>query len=612
MVFPVAGGGDGGWADMRSFALQVLRGRWLMVFATSILMSVSGASYSFGLYSNDIKSTLGYDQSTLNLLSFFKDLGSNIGLVSGLVSEITPPWVVLSVGAVFNFCGYFMLWLAVTQKIARPKVWHMCFYIFIGANSHTFTNTGALITGVKNFPESRGVVIGVNEGYISLSTAIVTQFYHAFYGNDTKALIFLMASLPMAVSFVFIRVIRIIKGARQPNVAKVFFQFLYISLSLALFLLIMIIVQKNVKFTQSAYGGSVAVVLFLLFLPLAVVIKQEYMLWKSSKKVINDRSPSTRTSEIEKQNPETPPSAKALPFTSPTSSPPSPSAENQDSCWKTMFQKVDRGEDHTILQAVFSIDMLLLFLATTCALGGTLTVMDNLGQLGLSFGYSRADISMFASLISIWIYFGKILGGVVSEILLTKYKFPRTLMLTLVLLLSCAGFLLIAFKAPYALYISSIIIGLCFGAQWPLIFAIISELFGLKYYSTLYNFGVVASPVGSFLLNVKTTGYLYDREAKKQLAALGLERKPGEELNCVGGDCFKLPFILITAVTLFATLLSLILVLRTSNFYKGDIYKKFREKVKAAESGQVMADDNGVGLPKVNESQNTVLSINFN
>ncbi|KAF5471378.1 hypothetical protein F2P56_008186 [Juglans regia] len=41
MVFPAAGGGYGGWADMRNLAFQVLRGRWLMVFATFILMSVS-------------------------------------------------------------------------------------------------------------------------------------------------------------------------------------------------------------------------------------------------------------------------------------------------------------------------------------------------------------------------------------------------------------------------------------------------------------------------------------------------------------------------------------------------------------------------------------------
>jgi hypothetical protein len=85
MVFPATGGR--GWADMKSITLQVLKGRWFVVFTTFLLMSVSGASYMFGLYSNEIKSTLGYDQTTLNLLSFFKALGSNIGTVQ---SKLIP------------------------------------------------------------------------------------------------------------------------------------------------------------------------------------------------------------------------------------------------------------------------------------------------------------------------------------------------------------------------------------------------------------------------------------------------------------------------------------------------------------------------------------------
>jgi hypothetical protein len=76
-------------------------------------------------------------------------------------------------GGVLNFFGYFMIWLVVTKRIGKPSVWNMCLYICIGANSYTFTNTGAVVTSVKNFPESRGMVMGLNKGYISLSAANV-------------------------------------------------------------------------------------------------------------------------------------------------------------------------------------------------------------------------------------------------------------------------------------------------------------------------------------------------------------------------------------------------------------------------------------------------------
>ncbi|PKI52408.1 hypothetical protein CRG98_027211 [Punica granatum] len=78
---------------MKSVGSRILLGRWFMAFASLLIMSVAGATYMFGLYAGDIKTSLGYDQSTLNLLSFFKDLGGNVGVVSGLINEVTPPWV---------------------------------------------------------------------------------------------------------------------------------------------------------------------------------------------------------------------------------------------------------------------------------------------------------------------------------------------------------------------------------------------------------------------------------------------------------------------------------------------------------------------------------------
>ncbi|XP_026403274.1 protein NUCLEAR FUSION DEFECTIVE 4-like isoform X2 [Papaver somniferum] len=395
---------------------KVYRGRWFMAFSSFLIMSAAGATYIFGVYSTDIKSSLGYDQTTLNLISFFKDLGANVGILSGLINEVTPLWVVLSIGATMNFLGYFMIWLSVTSRISKPQVWQMCLYICIGANSQAFATTGALVTCVKNFPETRGVVFGLLKGFIGLSGAIITQLYLTFYGDDSKSLILLISVLLAGISLLSVHTIRIMKVVRQMNELKVFYNFLYLSLILAGFLMTIIIVEKTVpRFSTNEYIGSSVLIILLLFSPLLVVVNEEIRLWKFEKQFELSKSGTTMEATAIELPPNSGPEPDPI-LTAPRRS---------QSCFSTMFQQPNRGEDFTMLQAL---------------------------------------------------------------------------------------------------------------------------------------------------------------EADKQMKALGLTRTEGKALSCHGVLCYTRSFIIITATTIFGTLISLVLVWRTRKFYKSDIYKKFREP-QVSESG---------------------------
>ncbi|KAF3635459.1 putative E3 ubiquitin-protein ligase ARI9-like [Capsicum annuum] len=552
------------------FTLHVVRGRWFSLFASFLIMSGAGATYLFGSYSEEIKTALGYDQTTLVLLGFFKDFGANIGVISGLIAEVSPTWFVLLVGAAMNFTGYFMIWLSVVGKISKPKVWQMCIYICLGANSQNFANTGALVTSVRNFPESRGNMIGLLKGFTGLSGAIMMQLYLAIYGNDAQSLILLIAWLPAALSVIFVYTIREMKVVRQPNQQTVFYYCLLIAIVLAFFVMVMTLLQNAISFSHAAYVVSATVSCALLFCPILVFIREELTIWRQMKSSV-DGAANTIT--------ENPPVTVEKEMNQILQ----PQKENFEttSCFSNIFEKPARGEDYTILQAVLSTDMLILFVAALCGLGSSLTAVDNMGQIGGSLGYPKTTVKSFVSLLSIWNFFGRIFAGFVSESLLVRYKFPRTLMMTLVLLLSCIGLLFIAFPFSGSVYIASVIIGFSFGAQLPLNLTIISELFGLKYYSTLFNCGQLANPLGSYILNVQVTGPLYDREALRDLEKRGLSRASVKELTCMGSQCYRLAFIILAGVTFFGAMASLILAARTRQFYKGDIYKKFREQAEA-------------------------------
>lgn len=149
----------------------MLRTKWVAMAASIWIQCSCGGSYTFGIYSAILKSTQLYDQSTLDTISVFKDIGANAGVFSGLLytyatsnrrrSRGGGPWMVLAIGAIQCFAGYFLIWASVTGLIGKPPVPLMCLFMFLAAQSQTFFNTANVVSAVENFADYGGTAVGI-------------------------------------------------------------------------------------------------------------------------------------------------------------------------------------------------------------------------------------------------------------------------------------------------------------------------------------------------------------------------------------------------------------------------------------------------------------------
>ena len=144
--------------------------KWVSTIASIWIQSTSGSLYTFSIYSSVLKSTQAYDQSTLDTVSVFKDIGANAGVLSGLLySSVTTanhrrrtgPWLVHLAGAVQCFLGYFLMWASVVGLIPRPPMAAMCLFMLVAAHAQSFFNTANVVTGVRNFPNYSGTIVGI-------------------------------------------------------------------------------------------------------------------------------------------------------------------------------------------------------------------------------------------------------------------------------------------------------------------------------------------------------------------------------------------------------------------------------------------------------------------
>nr|XP_027123820.1 protein NUCLEAR FUSION DEFECTIVE 4-like isoform X2 [Coffea arabica] len=490
--------------------------KWIAAVASIWIQCSCGASYAFGIYSPILKSSQGYDQATLDTVSVFKDIGANVGIISGfLYSAVVPdrrgrgqgrswlrqPWVVILAGVIQCFLGYIMMWASVTGIIDRPGVGLMCLFMFLAAHAQTFFNTANVVTAVHNFQDYSGTIVGIMK----------------------------------------------IDAARTKDEKKYLNGFSVVSLVVAAYLMILIILESAITLPLWSRIITFLVLLSLLSSPLGVACKAQ----SDSSLNLAYYTSSVGTPLMDEAEPikqETTSSRAA----NPVDIHPDDDEVQSKSGSEDML---DLGAELNLFQAMRTVNFWLLFVAMICGMGSGLATINNISQIGQSLGYSTVERSTLVSLWSIWNFLGRFGAGYASDIFLHRRGWARPLLMALTLAAMTAGHVVIASGFSGNLFIGSVLVGVCYGSQWSLMPTITSEIFGVRHLGTIFNTIAVASPIGSYVLSVRVIGYIYDRHAT------------GEENTCYGKYCFMSSFFILASVTVLGFLVALALFFRTRRFY---------------------------------------------
>ncbi|KAG5139235.1 hypothetical protein JHK84_033003 [Glycine max] len=511
--------------------------KWLGFVAAVWIQCISGNNYTFSNYSDALKSLMHLTQLQLNNLSVAKDVGKAFGLLAGLASDRFPTWAILLIGSVEGLIGYGAQWLVVSQRIQPLPYWQLCVFLCMGGNSTTWMNTAVLVTCIRNFRSNRGPVSGILKGFVGLSTAIFTTLCSALFADDPGSFLIMLSVIPFAVCLTGVFFLRetppdVSAGDDDGEEVKYFGFFNVVAVAVALFLLAYGFIRSPSMLVSRLF---VAVLVVMLASPLGIPV---YSYLKGRLGGGND---------VERQRLKEP----LLQI---------PEKENEGVVAEEEAEIVKRapevGEEHTIVEALRSVDFWILFVSFLCGVGTGLAVMNNMGQIGLALGYP--DISLFLSLTSIFGFFGRIISGTVSEFTIKKAATPRPLWNAASQLLMAVGYILLAMAMPGSLYIGSILVGMCYGVRLAITVPTASELFGLKYYGLIYNILILNLPLGSFLFSGLLAGILYDMEATTT---------EGGGNTCVGGHCYRLVFIVMTGACIVGFFLDILLSIRTKNIY---------------------------------------------
>lgn len=544
-------------------------------FAASIPVALSGGlAYCFGIWSPSLKAAYHLKQSELELIGAWHNFGGYSSIVSGLVYDALEhrhhvgPRLSLALGAITNSLGFLGLWAAVTRRFVASE-WQLAVFAVLAGNGGTWLDTATLSTNLRNFPASRGTVVGIVKAAVGLSASLYTAAYTGFLQPRADLFLIFLALVPVGVillSLPLINFVPYVQDSERLGGYKVFSpegRFLLTLQTigaLALYLMATALTDALSQISGEA-RGAMAIGAVCLLLPLIFVPAGSGGLF--SRKASNVGTGTESTTGVTagdtagQTNTEAQVLREALLGREDDNQHEVDSQECEDIA-------LPGTESATLKECLVMINFWLLALVCGIGIGSGLAFLNNVAQLVTALEGPPEARSVLVSLFGVTSCGGRLLFGAAPEKALHSYGVPRTVFLIFTSAVTAGTFAGLAASGMSLIYPLAGCAGLAFGAYWSLLPSLASEFFGLDNFASIYTMLQLAPAGGGYGMGAVLVGHLYQ-------AAIRRHDDPDAGTTCIGHDCFQTAFLIISGMAGLATCISGWLFVRTLSIYRKEV-----------------------------------------
>ncbi len=521
-------------------------------------VAILGGSFNVRYYETIEYSTYGRRAHPLTpvscpcLVAAHTGFGAYSSFIAGILydkmerRQHVGPRLTLLVGCLVSSVGFFLLQQAISSETPVPFPLLVCAAIVAG-NGCTYFDVSPISTNIRNFPTTRGWVIGIIKSSIGLSGGLYSiVFFQGMFHGDSAAFLRFLCWGPSTLVLFCVPFVNYVpyrqesERCARTNARR--FQCAVVVIGvLALYVMGVSMVRGMMDVTPHLQG-VLAVGALVFLMPLFGITFDSGGLFakEEEEEEVGEEVEAGAGAEVEVE-------AGA------------DEHEGDEGVETALLAPDDEANasSHSLRHCLLaSPEFYMLGAATGIGIGSGLTFLNNSPQIVGSLGGSGQEQTIVVAFFSCASCFGRLGFGAASETVTRRYKISRVWFLILAAAGSALVFSMLSVEclaSPTALYPLSLISGLFFGGHWAVMPNLASDLHGLTSFASIYSVlqlfgGVIAYVLATYV------GQSYDAIGRAQ------GDPPGK---CIGPQCFTGSFRKISALCFLGFVLSVALWRRT-------------------------------------------------